>query len=196
MNLRLSCLETFASNPLRHFILWAWNDGSEVKSTSGSYRGPDFDSQNPYDDSQLFNSSPRGHHALLWPPQVLDLHVCTDIRAGKKRKKKEKKNPYTQIRLLKMFCIVKILCFYNSWKLYLCIQKAAFLTWFQIQANCLEQHLLALHRHVQCSVLKSVAMTKPQYATRWQVSDTSCVPDAATELGPSPLPGVLPNGSS
>jgi hypothetical protein len=52
--------------------VWGWKDGSVVKSTGLSSRESRFDSQHPYDSSQLSNA--RRSYAPLRPPWVLHAH--------------------------------------------------------------------------------------------------------------------------
>jgi hypothetical protein len=42
---------------------WGWRDGSAVKSTDCSFKGPEFKSQQPHDGSQ---PSVMGSDALFW----------------------------------------------------------------------------------------------------------------------------------
>lgn len=44
-------------------VIWGWRDGSEVKGTVFSFRGPEFNSQHPYRVLQL---SIMGSNVLLW----------------------------------------------------------------------------------------------------------------------------------
>ena len=62
-----------------------WRDGSVVRSTSCSYRGPRFDFHHPCDGSQLesVNYSCSRFNAFFWPPWAQIYRFCTDMYAGK-----------------------------------------------------------------------------------------------------------------
>ena len=53
----------------------SWRDGSAVKSTSCSSRGPGFDSQHPWQLITVSNSLFRRSDTLFWPLRVPGMHL-------------------------------------------------------------------------------------------------------------------------
>jgi hypothetical protein len=63
LSLKAVVLDHKCTSALRRSYM-GWRDGSEAKNTGCSFRGPEFNSQQPHGGSQL---SIRGSDALFWP---------------------------------------------------------------------------------------------------------------------------------
>jgi hypothetical protein len=88
-NLDNALFKTFVIENENNYY-WGWRDGSAVKSTDCSSRGPEFNSQQPHGGSQ---PSVMRYNALFWcvwrQPQCIQIYKNKYI--FKKEKKKERK---------------------------------------------------------------------------------------------------------
>jgi hypothetical protein len=81
--------------------LGGWRDGSGVKSTACSFRGPEFNSQQPHGGSQ---PSVMGSNALFWPPGRMPGKIFKKMKKSlKKRKRKRKKKVFKKIFFKKKY---------------------------------------------------------------------------------------------